>query len=662
MVQWLQQRHWLWYRSYSPLTFVYSVMVSLLLVGSILPAPVMAASQARYTLERDTNGQQTISVTGAGAVVTLADIRQGLGNSAALLEDLGGGVWQLNANLLIERGVTLNVSSTAGVRELRLRSEQRTGNVVTARYDYSSFVYLRTNNGTITIDGVRVHSWDPAAGTFDTNITNGRSYILAKFAARLDIANAELSYLGSADGESYGVSWRDVNDPADPNTLLTRVTGEVINSTFQYNYYGIYTYQASKMVFRGNTFAHNISYGFDPHDFSHSFIVEDNQAFANGNHGFIISRGCTNFVFRRNVAFNNSNPDPVEQAHGFMLDPGSPSSSDPQVPSSDNLLEDNRAYGNEGYGLRLLGAPRNIIRNNMFENNEKGITVEEGSTDNVLMGNTLRGNTLYGIFVRRGADATMIMGNSVTNSGSHGIYVRSDRNTLLRNSVLDNGGDGISLLPESEQVAALDYITPELDAVGAAEQPITGTMIQENTVSRNAAIGIDLKGADSTSVMSNTVEYNQQHGVYLGQVVTNSRLFRNTLRHNQSYGIRASGAGVRNNTWSENSVYSNRAGGILVNDGANNGVAAPVISLIQGREVTGTAPAGATVEFFAAQGRDFVGRTTAQAGGRFRLTLAQEPFLLTAVATDSSGNSSSLANDAPARTETYAVHLPLVQR
>jgi hypothetical protein len=197
-------------------------VVAMLLAAALGLAPARAAASATYTIGPDNHGQQTITVTGAGAVVALRDIRNGLAASAALLDDQGNGVWQLNANLLIDQSVTLTLTSGSGVRELKLRSQASTNAPPAGQYDYSSFVYLRTDDGTITIDGVQVHSWDPNAGTFDTDVVNGRSYLLAQYAARLDIANAELSYLGSPDGESYGVSWRDINDPNQPDQRRTR--------------------------------------------------------------------------------------------------------------------------------------------------------------------------------------------------------------------------------------------------------------------------------------------------------------------------------------------------------------------------------------------------------------------------------------------------------
>jgi hypothetical protein len=293
--------------------------LAVILAGATSSAAFAAApASATYAVGSDEHIQTTISVSGQGATVTLQQIRSGLGAATDLLEDQGGGIWQLNANLQIGPGVTLNLTSGAGLSQLQLRSE---GNATPPAagerlaIDYQSFVYLRTVNGTINIDGVKISSWNPGTGAVDTDISNGRSYILAKYAAQLNINNAELSYLGSADGESYGVSWRDIND--SPSALQTRVSGQVTNSAFHHNYYGIYTFQASGMVLRGNKFFQNINYGFDPHDYSHDFIVEDNESFENGSHGFIISRGCFNFTFRRNKSYNNHNPDSIKLAHGL---------------------------------------------------------------------------------------------------------------------------------------------------------------------------------------------------------------------------------------------------------------------------------------------------------------------------------------------------------
>jgi parallel beta-helix repeat protein len=634
---------------------VFSVAVLVLLAKGGTPQALAQAS-ATYRVTADDKGQTTIVVTGQGATVTLQTMQAGLGAATELLEDHGDGVWQLNANLLIEKGVTLTLRGDAGVRELRLRSESSTTAATPGSYDYSSFVYLRTDNGVISIDGVRIHSWDRQANQVDTEIANGRSYLLAKYDARMDIANAELSYLGSADGESYGVAWRDTNDPARPDELRTRVSGEVINSTFHRNYYGVYTFQASDMIFRGNTFSENIGYGFDPHDYSHHFVVEDNQAFANGNHGFIISRGCNNFVFRRNKSYGNTNVDLEKFAHGFMIDPGSPQSN-VQVPSTANLFEQNHAYDNEGYGLRILGSSDNVIKQNIFERNEQGITVEGASANNVLLGNTITANRIHGIFVRSGTDATTIRGNSVANNAVNGLYIKSNGTTVDTNDIHGNGGDGIHILPESVPAAFSDLLRPgverdtaqlaaELVGTVVVAQTLTNNRISSNTVANNGKHGITLKGSLEGIVEGNIVTQNTEHGVYLASGARANQLIDNHITANGGDGIRANGADVLHNQWRTNLVFANGTGDIRLTGGANSKIQPPQIVAFDGTTVRGTATAGATVELFADKGqerRGFVGRTVAAVDGSFSLTIAQGMQNITATATDPAGNSSAFA-------------------
>ena len=93
---------------------------------------------ALYHITNDDHNQKTIEVTGANAVVTLPDIMNGLGVSntngatVKLIDNLGNGIWRLNANLFIKDGVTLNITKNISVAELQLRSQ---AGVVTANVD-----------------------------------------------------------------------------------------------------------------------------------------------------------------------------------------------------------------------------------------------------------------------------------------------------------------------------------------------------------------------------------------------------------------------------------------------------------------------------------------------------------------------------------------------
>jgi parallel beta-helix repeat protein len=615
------------------------------------------AASASYQVIPDSNGQKQIQVTGPGAEITLADIATGLGAANTnLLVNLGNGIWRLNANLFIGPDVVLTVSPDTGVEEWQLRSERSNPPLGPNDIDYASFVYVRAHNGILNLDDVKVYSWDAGLNAVDQEYSNGRAYLLAKYDAAMNIRNSEVSYLGSADGESYGISWRDTNDSLTPDVLSTRVTGEVINSKIHHNYYGIYTFQASNMLFRGNEFYDNVRYGFDPHDYTHDVLVENNLAYNNGSHGFIISRGCNNFIFRGNKSYNNSDPNPDTQAHGFMLDPGSPNSEDPQAASYENILEGNEAYGNEGYGLRILGSINNQVLNNNFYQNTWGMSVESSlaekgtviSSGNLVAHNRLTENTVYGLYVRETASGNTIEYNTIKQNGNHGIYLRSDNNYIRGNTLELNTLDGLAV------VAQTNY--PSL----------TGNEIISNTIKGNLDNGLDIRRATQTLLQENIIEQNNLHGIYVTDGGIRNTLLDNIIRNNGGHGIRVNGLQTYGNSWSRNQIYGNIGGGIAITSGANQNVVAPQLMSADDNKVTGQTMAGATVEIFAdlgSQGQYFQGRAIAGPDGMFTYTASgtwAAPYL-TAITLDVNGNGSVFSNNidtlpAPPPTITITSH------
>jgi len=620
----------------------------------------------------DDNGQEMIQVTGLGPVVTLADVRNGLGGLADRLQDLGGGKWLLNASLFIGENVTLNLGTASGSTELLMRSTNTisaTNSVssssikavldpesgAVANINYSGFVYLRTHNGVINMDGIKISSWDATAnggaGGVDEEVSDGRAYIIAKFGATLNIRNSELSYLGSADSESSGVTWRDQNDPLTPSVPRTRITGEVLNSVFHHNYYGAFASQASNMLWRDNQFHSNLRYGITLRDLTHDIQVEGNQAFGNGSHGFLISRGCYNLVLRGNKAYNNSDPS-ASLANGFVLDAGSATAG--QVSPTDNVLESNEAYQNEGYGLRLQMANGNQIIGNNFRENQQGIYVDTNSSENVIRGNTLSQNSASGVAIRESADGNIIDENTMTGNFEHGLYLRSNGNTATGNLVTGNKASGIFVF------LAVGVVTAVQD-----------NQLISNTVTGNTENGIDLRGATRTLLQENLVEGNGLQGVYLTDRSSQNMLLRNVLRVNQGYGIRANGLETFGNTWTNNQVYSNAIGGIALVGSANADLPSPKLSNVVERKVSGTARPGATIEIFTdggTQGHYFEGQTVVGEDGKFTFDLPLREVWqgtnITAVAIDAQGNASAFGGTlvAPAVTPIFLVYLPVANR
>src|SRR5690606_17007622 len=106
----------------------------------------------------------------------------------------------------------------------------------------------------------------------------------------------------------------------------------------------------------------------------------------------------------------------------------------------------NEAYGNEGYGLRILGSTDNEIRGNYFHDNlGVGISVEQGSSGNQLIDNRLNQNE-RGIYLQHITSATTMTGNEIRSNRDHGIYIRSSHQNLVENNRISaNGNAGIAL-------------------------------------------------------------------------------------------------------------------------------------------------------------------------------------------------------------------------
>ncbi len=344
----------------------------------------------------------TLMVRGRGNRITLPDL-------AALdgfvhIKEVEPKTWLLTSNLVLENGVVLDIAGE-NVNWLKLQSNK------------DNFVTMIFNNNRVTFDGVRVTSWDTIANDFDRDFKDGRSYILSKGNGRLDIYNSDFSYLGYKHkdftvGGTYGVSWRIPSDSFGSNIM----TGEVLNSKFHNNYFGVYTYGATGMVFKNNKFYENIQYGFDPHDDSNNFLVDSNEAYNNGNHGFIFSKRCYGNILVNNISKNN-------KLHGIML----------HADSNNNFVYNNIVEGNLD-GIAIWGSNNNEIANNLVKNNKRGIRVNYGSKNNSFVSNELRGSTQYGFYFYDGAVENKAIGNILTDNLT-AFYVKSSKNLFENNLI-----------------------------------------------------------------------------------------------------------------------------------------------------------------------------------------------------------------------------------
>ncbi len=347
----------------------------------------------------------TIYVEGRGASVTLQDIAAADGFNH--IKEVSSGVWHLTSSLYLGNGSTLRLTK-ADAHWIRLESNK------------DGFVNILGYNTRLSLDGVKVTSWDTANNTYDLNHADGRSYILVRANSRFDIKNSELAYLGykkdvKAAGGTYGVSWRI------PSRTFGKylITGEVYKSKFHHNYFGAYTYGATGMIWEGNEFYDNIEYGLDPHDDSNSFLVKGNVFRNNGNHGLIFSKRCFNNYIVNNKSYNND-------LHGIML----------HEDSDSNVITKNLVYGNHD-GIAIYLSKDNLIFDNTVHDNVNGVRINKDSANNTVRNNTIHNNEKNGIYIYDNSSVNYLESNYIVNN-DRGIYLKSDSNRVINNLISKN--------------------------------------------------------------------------------------------------------------------------------------------------------------------------------------------------------------------------------
>lgn len=374
--------------------------------------------------------ENMIRVKGRGNVVRLTDIARALPAGQQHLTQIAPKEWVLRSKLYISEGVTLIVDGDT-VETLKLQSTPE------------GFAYVRSQHGSMLFNNTKVISWDEKKNGPDTNLDDGRAFIVAYASGRLDIVNSDISYLGMPleiakryqdFGGNYGLSWKLQNGTFGKYAM----TGNIIGSKIHHNYFGVYTYGTSGMIIKNNEVYQNIQYGIDPHDDSNNLLIEGNYVHNNGNHGIIGSKRVVYSTIRNNRSIDN-------RLHGIMLDRD----------TNYNLVEDNEATGNVN-GMALSESSHNLIRFNNFRDNKFGIRASKASSQNIFATNMIEKNE-KGVYVYGNSKRNIVKDNTITGN-IQGVYLKESRSNAVFNSL--KTGKNIVTIKVDESARLTNFIQP----------------------------------------------------------------------------------------------------------------------------------------------------------------------------------------------------------
>ena len=448
--------------------FIFTVVV---LVVPLLwiSLSVMGASGACISYSSSTR-----SITVSCTTTTHLNAVNSAINNVNLLKKESTGVWLLSANLVVSKGANLVIDSTDGTW-LKIRSD-------------GSTAYGLKNSGTLTINSVKITSWNTASSNYASagSGSTPRAYIvsLSGGTGKTNILNSEIAYLGYSKSGSHGLDYY-----GGGGSLIQ-------NNNIHHLWRAFYSSGVGGITFTKNVVHDNMEYGIDPHSGTHDMYITYNKVY-NNNHGIICSVACYNMHITNNELFNN-------QRDGIFMDAG----------SHHSTIANNKIY-NEYVAIQLPSLSYSQVYGNTITNSKYGIEFETqiGSVFDrdgrcvpygcVSINNNVHDNrikaTSIGLWAKNGASSNTFAANTIDGlNGDREIVVDGSKtsNNIFKDNHISNAKYSIRVTGGNTNTK---FINNYLDTVAPSG---------EYTLATSSALKLEgtkfssdvIRGLDSSSI------------------------------------------------------------------------------------------------------------------------------------------------------------------
>jgi large repetitive protein len=170
-------------------------------------------------------------------------------------------------------------------------------------------------------------------------------------------------------------------------------------------------------------------------------------------------------------------------------------------------------------------------------NGTQGVLIETGSLENTIGGttsaarNVISANTDSGVDINTGSDSNVIEGDDIgTNASGSNLLANGLNGVIIQGASAKNiiGGSG----------AAADVISDNKHNGVELDDAAGGNVIKGDTIEANGGSGVYLPNSPSNTVISCTIENNQDWGILMtGSSVGKTTLTTNTVKNNTAGNI-----------------------------------------------------------------------------------------------------------------------------
>ena len=404
--------------------------------GNTIPASSQSNTASPGGCINYNQSKRTITVSCSNPV-RLTDIDSKLHDASLLAKQSTNGVWFLNANLVIAKGVTLHIDST-DTKWLKISSKVTRG----AGIAKIAPAYIIDVHGSLKIDSVKITSWDPTTNYYA--ITNGsrtgsgvfifgapRPSIVVENNATgtTDITNSEIAYLGYEEGKHKGGSGLSYYYGGDGSIIR--------NNDIHHVYFGLYTFGVGHMIIENNIIRNSGHYGLDPHTGTHDMIIRNNKVYDNNGSGIICSLNCYNILIENNKVHDNTG-DGIDFSRNMY-----------------NSIARNNIIYNEPAGVLVSQSHFNQIYNNTVSTSGNGIYVNSGSTNNKMYDNILMNSKSHAILINNGSNGNTFYSNKIVSAIKEGLEIGQDatstNNVFSNNQVINSASPNNTIANEIQK-------------------------------------------------------------------------------------------------------------------------------------------------------------------------------------------------------------------
>ena len=213
-----------------------------------------------------------------------------------------------------------------------------------------------------------------------------------------------------------------------------------------------------------------------------------------------------------------------------------------EVKIINNIIEQSA----NGYGVFIDGSDKNVIKNNLFNDN-RGVKIVNSDTNSVF-GNSIWNcgeNPSLHLF---NANNNIIESNSINNS-NYGIYGQEASNNIIRNNTIyENDDTGIKLISGDSNTITNNKIYDHENT--GIDLGTPNSIFNNNTINNNN-VGLSLT-TSSCNIVDCEFLSNNLYGIYARDDSRNNLIFNNTFQDNTASNAKDEG----DNQW-DNGTYGN---------------------------------------------------------------------------------------------------------